>query len=345
MSASRLAAIAAAFCCALVVLVVLRGRTTEESPVTKPAAPRAARDALDDIAAGTRRPARERQASNRSAGRPGAPPPPPARADADYEPKAATGGSTRSSTPGIGAVDQTAAARRREEAVQHLLEPQARNPGSARTAEDLLLNEGFPPGTRFAARLSGSTTAADGSEPIVEKNTEHDGNDGIYFPPDAQLAYPHRAGVQDDAGTVALWIEPVDWDGRDASVHSFFRLNDSSDGSYRFHLLKDSANLRFQFITDQGENDVRVPIDWWPRGEGHHVAATWDDNVLRVYVDGAVVGEQPYTGTLKVGANVPGWWGSNAESGTPGAGAVLKQTFVSGRPLEESEIQTLSQNE
>jgi hypothetical protein len=209
------------------------------------------------------------------------------------------------------------------------------------TAEDAAALDGLPRGTRFAAPFHASTTTVDGSEAIVEKNTAPDGNDGIYFPPDAQLAYPNRAGVDGEAGTVALWVEPVDWDGKDASVHSFFRLNDPVDKGYRFHLLKDSADLRFQFITEKGETNVRVPIDWWPRGEGHHVAATWDSNVLRLHVDGVVLSEQPYEGTLQVPTNVPGWWGSTTDGGTAGAGAVLKDTLVIGRPLGDAEIQQL----
>jgi hypothetical protein len=133
----------------------------------------------------------------------------------------------------------------------------------------------------------------------------------------------------------------VDWDGTDASVHSVYRLNDPSDGGYRFHLLKDSTNLRLQFITENGENDIQVPIDWWPRGESHHVAATWDRNVLRLYVDGVPLSQAAYRGTLQVPADVPGWWGSKVENGTPGAGAVLKDTLVAGRPFDEAEMQRL----
>lgn len=204
---------------------------------------------------------------------------------------------------------------------------------------------GLPPGTRFAAPLNSTTEALDGTRPVVEKNTDHDVDKGIYFPPDAQLAYPNRADVQGDAGTVALWVEPVDWTGDDASVQSLFRINDPSEGGYRFHLLKDSANLRFQFITENGESNLRVPIDWWPRGEGHHVAATWGDGMLRLYVDGAPLIEQPYRGTLNVAPTAPGWWGSIAEGGTPGAGAILKDTLVADRPLDEAEILHLSAGE
>lgn len=240
--------------------------------------------------------------------------------------------------PGDRAVDGD----RREEVLRNMPARSERSDGSG-FAEDTAWRDDFPNGTRFAAALQGATAAADGKEPVVEKNTESDGNDGIYFPNDAQLAYPNRAGVQGEAGTVALWVEPVDWDGQDAGVHSFFRLNDPTEGGYRFHLLKDSSNLRFQFMTEHGENNVRVPIDWWPQGEGHHVAATWDSNVLRLYVDGVAMGEQAYQGTLRVPANVPGWWGSNLESGTQGAGAVLKNTLVADRPFAEAEIQGLSQ--
>lgn len=201
----------------------------------------------------------------------------------------------------------------------------------------------LPLGTRFAATFHGVATAADGSQPVVDKNTAPDGNDGLYFPADAELAYANRAGVQGDAGTIALRVEPVDWAGGDASVHSFFRLNDPAEGGYRFHLLKDASSLRLQFITEVGETNLRVPIEWWPRGEGHHVAATWDSNVLRLFVDGVPLAEQPYEGTLRVPDSALGWWGSNLVSGTAGAGAVLKNTLVAERPFVDSEIQGLSQ--
>lgn len=243
-------------------------------------------------------------------------------------------------TAGIDAAAHDAAERRRA-VVRDLPDLQGRTDDLENTVEDASVLDGLPRGTRFAATFHASATTVDGSKPIVEKNTVPDGNDGIYFPPDAELAYPNRAGVDGEVGTIALWVEPVDWEGRDASVHSFFRLNDPNDKSYRFHLLKDSADLRFQFITENGETNVRVPIDWWPRGEGHHLAATWNNNVLRLHVDGVVLSEQPYQGTLQVPANVPGWWGSRADGGTPGAGAVLKDTLVTGRPLADAEIQQL----
>jgi hypothetical protein len=241
---------------------------------------------------------------------------------------------------GIDAAAQGAAERRRA-VVRDLPDAPDRTPHLPDAVEDSPALDGLPPGTRFAATFHASTETVDGNEPIVEKNTVPDGNDGIYFPPDAQLAYPNRAGVDGTAGTVALWLEPVDWEGKDASVHSFFRLNDPNDKGYRFHLLKDSDDLRFQFITDNGETNVRVPIEWWPRGEGHHVAATWDSNVLRVYVDGVPLSEQRYEGSLQVPANAPGWWGSDADGGTPGAGAVLKDTLIADRPLGDAEIQQL----
>jgi hypothetical protein len=237
--------------------------------------------------------------------------------------------------------DRAAARRRRDDVVRNLLEPHRDSRdlwfsmpswGDARTHPDL------PHATRFAAPLSDTTAAADGETPLVEKNTERDVDGKIYFPPDAQLAYANRAGVQGDLGTVALWVEPVDWAGRDARVRSFFRVNDPNGGDYRFHLLKDADHLRFQFITEHGESNLRVPIDWWPRGEAHHVAVTWGNSMLRLYVDGVALSEQPYEGTLMVASSAPGWWGSNNEAGTQGAGAILGDALVVGRPLGDAEM-------
>lgn len=239
--------------------------------------------------------------------------------------------------------EQAAADQRRRNLVNEM--PEARDGDRPIDVDDEPLLAGLPRGIRFAAAFNSNPATIDGSEPIVEKNTNRDSGDGVYLPADGELAYANRAGVRGDSGTLALWVEPVDWEGKDASTHSFFRLNDPRDTGYRFHLVKDSANLRLQFITENGESNIRVPIDWWPRGERHHVAATWDSNVLRLYIDGVPLSEQAYSGTLAVPANVPGWWGSGLANGTPGAGAILGHTLVADRPLEEAEIQRLWEND
>jgi len=241
------------------------------------------------------------------------------------------------------------AGRARDELVRNLPKPgtqqgasiEASGANANGVSDEMAKEAGLPTGTRFAAPLAPTTASLDGTTPIVEKNTDHEVDGGIYFPPDAELAYPNRAGVEGDAGTVALWVEPVDWAGSDASVHSLFRINDPEQRGYRFHLLKDATDLRFQFVTENGETNLRVPIDWWPTGEGHYVAATWGDARLRLYVDGVPLSEQSYEGTLNVTPAAPGWWGSNNPNGTPGAGAILKNTLVADRPFSDAEIQSL----
>lgn len=241
------------------------------------------------------------------------------------------------------------AGRAREELVRNLPRPGDQQGGSTDAtgghpngiSDEMAQEAGLPAGTRFAAPLAQTTASLDGTTPIVENKTEHEVDGGIYFPPDAQLAYPNRSGVQGDAGTVALWVEPVDWAGGDASVHSLFRINDPEQRGYRFHLLKDASDLRFQFVTENGETNLRVPIDSWQTGEGHYVAATWGDARLRLYVDGVPLSEQSYEGTLNVTPVAPGWWGSNNPNGTPGAGAILKNTLVADRPFSDAEIQSL----
>ena len=64
-------------------------------------------------------------------------------------------------------------------------------------------------------------------------------------------------------------------------------------------------------------------------------------NAGRLYVDGVPLSEQSYEGTLNVTPAAPGWWGSNNAIGSPGAGAILKNTLVADRPFSDAEIQSL----
>jgi hypothetical protein len=320
-----------------VVIVVLRIRTPPDGDRVSRSDARAALTDASVDSSGRAAPGADGKRGASDTNRAGAIDPQPDRG----EPAGSSGESGEATAIGgrIPAPGRIDAARSRNDVVEKL--PARKAGADAIDAADEQPQMEVPAGTRFAAPLSGTTTTVDGTTPLVERNTDHDVADGVYFPPDAQLAYPNRSGVQADAGTVALWVEPVDWAGNDASVHSLFSINDPAGRDYRFHILKDSRDLRFQFVTDHGENNLFVPIDWWPRGEGHHVAVTWGDSTLRVFVDGVPLRVQGYEGTLNVTPVAPGWWGSTAEGGVQGAGAILKQTLVADRAMHEREIQGL----
>jgi hypothetical protein len=190
---------------------------------------------------------------------------------------------------------------------------------------------------RFAAFGEGSGGAALGSTPSEQENVEFDDGLGAYFPPNAVLGYPGRGGLQVEAGTVMFWVQPVDWDGATNIAYSFFLLRDTSSLRHQFAILTDQRSLRFQIVNADGiEFDVLAPIDDWQRGEWHHVAATWGDSLMDLWVDGALVGEQAIDGIPAVPPNSPAYWGSSR--GTAGAGAILANGRIFDSVLSVADI-------
>lgn len=194
----------------------------------------------------------------------------------------------------------------------------------------------------FAAFGQSSGGGAIASSPIQEENVDFSALPGAYFPPEAVLGYPNRGGLQVEAGTVMFWVQPVDWDGTDNLSYSFFLLRDTSSLDHHFAILKSQVSLRFQIVNADGiEFDVFSPMSDWHRGDWHHVAATWGDSLMDLWVDGELVGEQNVDGIPAVQANSPAYWGSNR--GTNGAGAILADGRIFDSVLTAADIQAEAQ--
>ena len=89
-------------------------------------------------------------------------------------------------------------------------------------------------------------------------------------------------------GTVEFWLKP-DWDGDDEESYTFFEMG--YDWFNRMRIMKDGANnLRIMVWDDDTEYGVAYNIGDWLAGEWHHIAATWQDDTIALYVDGVQVG-------------------------------------------------------
>lgn len=190
------------------------------------------------------------------------------------------------------------------------------------------------------AGFGGSDEAS--ASPSEEQNVDYSSAAGAYFPPNAVLGYPDRGGLQVEAGTVMFWIQPVDWNGSDDASYSFFLLRDVNTLDHQFSILKNQGSLRYQIINADGvEFDLFWPIIDWVKGDWHHVAATWGNGLMDLYVDGGVVGEQMIEGTPSVQPNSPAYWGS--QRGTFGAGGILADGRIFDTILSERDIAAVAQ--
>ena len=120
------------------------------------------------------------------------------------------------------------------------------------------------------------------------------------------LMYDARDNLSPSRGTIALWFQPVDWDGSDARMHQLVGTQDTKKTHMILYRYMRSPENRagifglFAFYiktvdAQTGKRSLVIPTtrvsDGWKRGEWHHAAATWDRREARLYVDGALVGE------------------------------------------------------
>ena len=201
----------------------------------------------------------------------------------------------------------------------------------------------LPDGTKLAAALRSSSQTSDQSSPVVDENVVYDGQDGAYFPPDAHLAYPDRGGAANEQGTISFWMQPG-FNGADVTDNSFVQLRTPDSWANRLQVFKNGVYLRFLFTDNTGiENNIGVGIDKWAPGEWHQITATWGDQVTNLYVDGVLVGQGQYGGTLDVPQGTPLYVGSDVPQGAPGANSVLRDFLVLDRPMDPSEVQSVFQ--
>jgi len=104
----------------------------------------------------------------------------------------------------------------------------------------------------------------------------------------AALRYATAGHLRPGGGTVAMWVCPLDWTGKEDEFHVFLEALDPGWlVFYRYYqggilTLTGSDNSHYT-------SAASPPIDWQP-GEWHHLAGTWRARRLAVYVDGKLAG-------------------------------------------------------
>lgn len=117
------------------------------------------------------------------------------------------------------------------------------------------------------------------------------------------VKYAGGANIKAEAGTVELWVKPLDWTGDDDLFHVFFTTSKEPGWLILYKYLRTEADtgisrsLAFYVQGDPGEERLTrqaVPythVSWTP-GIWHHLAGVWEKGRAALYVDGAMVAEQ-----------------------------------------------------
>ncbi len=108
-------------------------------------------------------------------------------------------------------------------------------------------------------------------------------------PATGYLHFPTKAILSKDAGTVEMWVCPVDWEGSEEKFHAFFDVR--GQGVLYLYKYYQGGLLMLSGPEMSGPyHSASAAISSWKPGEWHHIAGTWSGTRQCVYVDGKRIG-------------------------------------------------------
>lgn len=161
------------------------------------------------------------------------------------------------------------------------------------------------------------------------------------------VSYPTAGNVFAASGTVSLWVYPENWTTDDPNFHVFFEAGKGNNKVGWLILYKyfEWGWLLLRYANESGE--LGAPIakagayDLSP-GQWHHLAGTWSEAAMRLYVDGELVATSPSPplasslgDTFTIGDN--GWHIPHE-----GARTRIDDVRIYAYPLSEAEIRQLA---
>jgi len=162
-----------------------------------------------------------------------------------------------------------------------------------------------------------------------------------------RLTYRLNEGFFPPEGSCTLWVQPQDWQPTATDKFVFFATFTYADVQreyvravlYRYYNRGELAALVQNTVEGKTQSLIRAPIDLWRQGQWHHLAMTWDQDTLLLYIDGEVVGKSPMTPLpaqgrweIAVGTPYQGWLHLGKETNA------IDEFAVWGRMLVPEEI-------
>lgn len=154
-------------------------------------------------------------------------------------------------------------------------------PGSAALTND--------PQTLLLLRFDGNLTGAAGETPSESSGITFEPGihgQGAYLAPGNRLFYPSAGNLNSTNGTIEFWIKPR-WAG-DNHVDNLFLRFGFAGGMLLSKTGAEDLFAMFNRWASEGlpEVTVRQPVGDWPSNEWRHVALTWSNDMISLYVNG-----------------------------------------------------------
>ncbi|MBM4051086.1 MAG: LamG domain-containing protein, partial [Planctomycetes bacterium] len=187
------------------------------------------------------------------------------------------------------------------------------------------------------AEADGKTTFAPGRKGQGLVVGDMDGSAGAY--------YQTAGNIVLERGTVAMWVQPVNWQGDDGLYHNFFSANPGEKGLlmlYKYHST--SWGLTFIVDPDDGPRAKMYcyrSISGWKPGEWHHIACAWTrDEGMALYIDGEPASQIAGTGLTDKPLKPRMRFGTDWQR--KGARTVLDEVMIFDRMLAPHEVASLA---
>lgn len=190
-----------------------------------------------------------------------------------------------------------------------------------------------------AVSFDGTAVAHNGTTPSVEENVDFETVPGAaLFRPNALLIYDDAGGIEPAQGTFLFWVR-MEWDPQDPRIEGKV-LAQLFAGTVenRFEIMMGHHYVSF-YITDSGGTQLGVIAEVnWSRGDWHHVAVTWGEALMRIYLDGNLGNESTYSGNLELPPNTPLYVGSGQMRSERQGTVALRGQHIFQRVLSAEEI-------
>lgn len=185
--------------------------------------------------------------------------------------------------------------------------------GVAAVPDDCLLKMDFESGFVVARAPEGTTVKVDGQPACVPGVVGQAGRAGGKDRVTIRLPQ----GLDMSAGTVSLWVCPVDWTPQTERFQFCLTLPHATTPNQDMLLYKTHGKAALSLVVrnpEAGARSLDRPILSWRTGVWHHVAYSWDREGYRLYVDGEAAGKQPRLALsedgwdrIVIGIPYPGW--------------------------------------
>lgn len=175
----------------------------------------------------------------------------------------------------------------------------------------------------------------DGEDPLAVKKVDFLQDGAIYVGDESVYTFPAAGNIRGAEGAIDMVIVP-EWSGADGSDHSLLYVGAAGEWKSRMWIVKNGESIRFMTFDDDGiERSLNVRIPDWQVGERHEITASWDEEEIRLFLDGQLAGARPLDGQITFHGR------SMIELGTPGGtqgpSATYEELSVSSEPAYATE--------